>query len=180
MLKALPAHVAAGLALFLAVSHAQILAQSTPCPPSAALIAPDNPAYADAMNLKNGLESQGMVVRCIFETKFSSAFIVWENGKPRSTVEGEACILTNLGDLEVLFVSRPRTFADLKIKEHRARGGYAYTVSGMPDVWPSKFKRWVSVRRTYYFRHENYLLSGGGEELRTAVEAALHCQPLAL
>jgi hypothetical protein len=150
------------------------------CPPSPALMSPGQPAYADAMALKNGLESQGMVVRCIFETKFSSQFIVWENGNPRSTVEGEACVLTNLGALEVLFVSRPRTFADLKIKEHRAHGRYLYTVSGMPDVWPSKFKRWSSVRRTYYFRYDNYLLSGGGEELRTAVEAALHYQPLSL
>jgi hypothetical protein len=150
------------------------------CPGRAALMSPDQPAYADTMALKNSLEAQGMVVRCIFETKFSSQFIVWENGKPRSTVEGEACIRTNLGDLEALFVSRPRTFADLKIKEHHARGGYLYTVSGMSDVWPSKFKRWGSVRRTYYFRHDNYLLSGGGEEVRTAVEAALHYQPLSL
>ena len=48
----------------------------------------------------------------------------------------------------------------------------------MPDVWPSKFKRWGSIRRTYYFRHDNYPLSGGGEELRSAVEAALRYQPL--
>ena len=93
------------------------------CPGPSALMSPDQPAYADAMALKNSLESQGMVVRCIFGTKFSSQFIVWENGKPRSTVEGEACIRTSRGDLEVLFVSRPRTFADLKIKERRTRGG---------------------------------------------------------
>jgi hypothetical protein len=154
--------------------------QGDDCPGPAALMSPDQPAYADAMALKNSLESQGMVVRCIFETKFSSQFIVWENGTPRSTIEGEACIRTNLGNLEVLFLSRPRTFADLKIKEHRTRGGYLYTVSGMPDVWPGKFKRWGSVRRTYYFRHDNYLLSEEGEELSTAVEAALHYQPLSL
>ena len=154
--------------------------QADGCPPPAALMSPDQSAYADAMALKNGLESQGMVVRCVFETKFSSAFIAWENGKPRSTVEGEACILTNLGALEVLFVSRPRTFSDLKITEHRAHQGYVYTVSGMPDVWPSKIKRWGSVSRTYYFRRDNYLLSGTGEELRAAVEAALHFQPLSL
>ncbi len=150
------------------------------CPGPRALMSPSQPAYSDAMALKSSLESHGMVVRCIFETKFSSQFIVWENGEPRSTIEGEGCIVTNLGVLEVLFVSRPRTFAELKIKERRTPGGYVYTVSGMPDVWPVKFKRWASVRRTYYFRHDNYLLSGGGEELRTAVQAALHLQPLSL
>ena len=181
MSRLLPARVL--LLLLVIVSCNRLSAQQVPtddCPPPAAFMSPDQPAYADAMALKNSLESQGMVVRCIFETKFSSQFLVWEDGNPRSTIEGEACIRTNLGDLGVLFVSRPRTFADLKIKEQRARGGYLYTVSGMPDVWPSKFKRWSSARRTYYFQHDNYLLSGAGEELRTAVEAALHYQPLSL
>jgi hypothetical protein len=174
-------HSARLLFLLLVIVCTRLSAQQPDdCPGPAGLMSPDQPAYADAMALKNSLESQGMVVRCIFETKFSSQFIVWENGIPRSTIEGEACIRTNLGNIEVLFLSRPRTFADLKIKEHRTRGGYLYTVSGMPDVWPGKFKRWGSVRRTYYFRHDNYLLSEEGEELSTAVEAALHYQPLSL
>jgi len=167
--------------LFFVLPWTRLSAQQVDdCPPPPALMSPDQPAYADAMALKQNLESQGLVVRCMFETKFSSQFIVWENDKPRSTIEGEACIRTNLGDLEVLFTWKPRTFAGLGIKEHHTRGRYLYTVSGMPDVWPSKFKRWTSVRRTYYFQRDNYLLSGGGEDLRAAVEAALHYPPLSL
>ena len=170
------------LFLFLAiVPCVQLSAQEPlPCPPPDAFIAPKDPAYADAMALKKSLESQGMVVRCIFETKFSSQFLRWENGVPRSTIEGEACIRTNLGDLSVLFMPRPRTFTALEIKERRSGGRYLYTFSRMPDVWPGTFKSRSSVRRDYFFRHDNYLLSAAGDELRTAVEAALHQLPLSL
>lgn len=169
------------LFLFLAiVPCTQMFAQELSCPPPNAFIAPKDPAYADAMALKESLESQGTVVRCIFETKFSSQFLRWENGVPRSTIEGEACIRTNLGDLSVLFMPRPRTFAALKIKERRSGGRYLYTFSGMPDVWPRTFKSRNSVRRDYFFRHDNYLLSAEGDELRSTVEAALHQLPLSL
>jgi hypothetical protein len=170
------------LFLFFAIFPcSQLSAQEPlPCPPGDAFIAPKDPAYADAVALKKHLESQGMVVRCIFETKFSSAFLRWENGVPGSTIEGEACIRTNLGDLSVLFMPRPKTFAALKIKERRSGGRYIYTFSGMPDVWPRTFKTQSSVRRDYFFRLDNYLLSAAGDELRSAVEAALHQSPLSL
>lgn len=169
------------LFLFATAPWMQLSAQErSPCPPQAALISVGQAAYADALALKNGLESQGMVVNCIFETKFSSAFLVWENGVPHSTLEGEACIRTNLGDLEVFFVPRPRTFADLKIKQRRVRGEYVYTVSGMSDIWPRKIERWGAAQRNYFFVHDNYLLSAGGEDLRKAVETALHFPPLDL
>jgi hypothetical protein len=168
------------LFLFLSVSACiRLYAQPNACPPPGALIAPKDPAYADAMDLKQRLESQGVVVNCIFETKFSSVFLRWENGVPRSTIEGEACIRTNLGDLGVLFMPRPQTFEALKIKERHSGGGYLYTFSGMPGVWPHKFKS-GGVRRTYFFRHDNYLLSARDDELLSAVEAALHQHPLSL
>jgi hypothetical protein len=154
--------------------------QVADCPPPAALMSPSQPAYADATSLKKSLESQGLVVQCIFETKFSSQFLVWENDKPRSTVEGEACIRTNLGDLTVLFLWKPRTFAELNISEHQSHGGYIYHFSGMNDVWPRNLKQLGSTRRTYYFRSDNYLLSAGSEELRNAVATALQYPPLSL
>ena len=154
--------------------------ERAPCPPPAAFIAPKDPAYADAMALKNNLESQGLVVSCVFETKFSSQFLRSENGVRRSTIEGEACIQTNLGALSVLFMLRPRTFDALKIEERHKGGRYLYSVSGMPDVWPRTFRTWSSVPRTYFFRHDNYMLTAAGDELRSAVEAALHQVPVSL
>src|SRR3974390_3217043 len=153
--------------LFVGANCASLFAQNEiPCPPPAALIAPGQPAYEDALALKKNLESQGLVVRCIFETKLSSEFLDWKNTPPRSTIEGEACIRTNLGDLSVLFMWRPRTFSELTIKERHRRTSYVYSFSGMTDVWPRDIKQSGSKDRTYYFRHDNYLLSAGGEKLR--------------
>lgn len=179
MTRALSARL---LVLFVAVAAcARLTAQeSLPCPPQRALIAPDQPAYQDAMALKQNLESQGLTVRCIFETKFSSQFLDRTSAVPRSTIEGEACIRTNLGDLSVLFMWKPRTFSELSIKESRKRGWYVYSYSGMTDVWPHNIKHSGSKDRTYYFRHDNYLLSAVGEKQRAAVEAALHQPPLPL
>ncbi len=167
--------------LFVTVGSVPLFAhEQLPCPPSPALMAPGQPAYEDAMALKKNLESQGMVVRCIFETKFSSEFLDWNRDPPRSTIEGETCFRTNLGDISVLFMWRPRTFAELKIDERHKGGWYVYSFSGMTDVWPRDIKHSGSKDRTYYFRRDNYLLSAGGERLRSAVEAALHQAPLSL
>lgn len=168
------------LILFFIASSARFWAQTpTPCSP-AALISPEQPAYSDATALEKQLESQGIRVQCIFETKFSSQFLIWENGVPHSTLEGEACIRTNLGDLGVLFVARPKTFLNLKISERHTAGGYSYQVSGMSDVWPRKISHWSSVHRNYFFVHDNYLLTADTEVMRAAVEAALHYPPLSL
>ncbi len=167
--------------LLLSAACASRFAQGqTPCPLPAALIAPGQPAYQDAMALKKNVESQGLIVRCIFETKFSSEFLDWKRNPPLSTSEGETCFRTNLGDLEVLFMWKPRTFSELTIKERRKGGWYVYSYSGMSDVWPRNIKEQASKERTYYFQHDNYLLSVGGEKRRDAVQGALHQAPRSL
>jgi len=167
--------------LLLVIAVTRLFAQEPlPCPPPAAPIAPGDPAYEDALSLKKNLESQGMEVRCIFETKFSSQFLDRTSPILRSKIEGEACLRTNLGDLGVLFMWRPRTFAELNIKERHQGGWYVYTFSGMADVWPSNIKRSASKDRTYYFLHGNYLLSAVGDKMRSALESALHQSPLSL
>jgi hypothetical protein len=127
MLRILPAQVLVGLVSFLMISLRPLPAQSEPCPPPASLIGADNPAYNDAMGLQKALEAQGFIIYCIFPTKFSSAFLVWENGIAHSTVEGEANFRTNFGDLDVVFLPKPQTFAELNIEEHRKDSGYLYT-----------------------------------------------------
>ena len=171
MLKTLPVHLMASLALLLAASCPQALAQSVPCPPTPALIASDNPAYADAMSLAKNLEAHGFVVHCIFPTKISSEFLIRENGVQRSTIEGEACFRTNYGDVGAFFVPKPQTFADLKIKEQRKGGGYLYTFSGMPSSWT--MDHWGSARRDFFLKRDNYLLSASDDTLRARLEEAL-------
>ena len=172
MLKTVPAQLAASFVLLLIGAH-PLPAQPAPCPPPAVLIAPDNPAYADAMNLAQKLEAHGFVVNCIFPTKMSSEFLVRENGVERSTIEGEACFRTNYGDIGAFFVPKPQTFGDLKIKEQRRGGGYLYTFSGMPSVWPQKIGRWGSARRDFFLKRDNYLLSASDDTLHAHLEDAL-------
>jgi hypothetical protein len=100
-----------------------------------ALLSSTDLVYADAMELKQHLESHGFVVRCVFPTKMGSIFQVEEGGVLRSTIEGEANFSTNYGDIDVVFVPKPQTFADFKITEHREDGGYLYTFAGTPRVW---------------------------------------------
>lgn len=172
MLKTVPAQLAASFVLLLIGTH-PLPAQPAPCPPPAALIAPDNPAYADAIDLAQKLAAHGFVVRCIFPTKMNSEFLVPENGVERSTIEGEACFVTNYGDIEAFFVPKPQTFSDLKIREQRKGGGYLYTFSGMPSVWPRKIGRWGSARRDFFLKRDNYLLSVSDDTLHTHLEDAL-------
>src|ERR1700690_1600743 len=126
------AHLFAILILLLA---RPLVAQTVPCPPPAAILAPDNPAYADAMDLQKTLESHGFVVQCIFPTKLGSIFQVEENGVLQSTVEGEADFQTTSGDIDVVFLPKPQTFADFKITERRKDHGYLYRFTGTPRVW---------------------------------------------
>jgi hypothetical protein len=100
---------------FLLAALSELFAQSEPCPPRAALISPDHPAYMDAMGLQKALEAHAFIVYCVFPTKFSSAFLVWENGIAHSTIEGEAAFRTNFGDIGAVFVPKPQSFAELNI-----------------------------------------------------------------
>jgi hypothetical protein len=171
MLRFVFARLAASIAILLAVSH-PLRAQSDHCPPPAALIAPDNPTYADATDLQEKLKASGIGVYCIFPTKFSSAFIVWENEVAHSTVEGEACFRTNFGDIGVVFIPKPQTFSALNIRERYKDGGYLYTFSGMPDTWI--VKQVGSGRRQYFLKSDNYIMSVTDANLRLRLEEALH------
>jgi hypothetical protein len=174
MLKGLPVRFAGGFFLLFAVSLA-LPAQSAPCPPPAALLSSSDPAYADAMELKQVLENHGFAVQCIFHTKLSSMFMVDVNGTLESTVEGEFSFNTNRGGIGVVFVPKPQTFADFKITEHREDGGYAYTFSGTPRVHGDKVKMGTAYRN-YFLKQDNRLFIVG-DSLLALLENALHLPP---
>jgi hypothetical protein len=175
MLSVRPHHLLAGLVLLLAVSQSSLCAQEPECPPAAALLSSTDPVFADAMELKRSLESQGFVIHCMFPTKLGSIFQVEEGGVSRSTIEGEANFHTNYGDVEAVFVPKPQTFAGFKINEHREDGGYFYTFAGTPRVWA--VNRFESPRRYYFLKHDNQLLLMSNDRLRARLEQALHLPP---
>jgi hypothetical protein len=161
----------------LAFSGPRLMAQSDPCPPSAAMIASDNPAYADAMDLSKRLQDHGFVVRCIFPTKLGSIFEVADGDTVRSTVEGEANFTTNYGGFDVIFLSKPQTFADFKITERRQGGGYLYRFTGTPKVLGGDQFKFETAYRNYFLKHENYLFFLSDEALRARLEQALRPSP---
>lgn len=173
MFKSTSAQVVAGLVVFFAVSHLPILAQSTPCPPQSALIAPDNPAYADAMDLAKHLEDHGFVIQCIYPTKLGSMFQVVDGDVVRSTVKGEANFTTNYGAFDVIFMPKPQTFADFKITERRKGGGYLYRFTGTPKVLAGDKFSFGTARRNYFLKRENWLFFLGDQALLSRLEQAL-------
>ena len=66
------------LVLLLLTVSLTLFAQVSECPPAVALLSSTAPVYADAMELKQSLESHGFVVRCVFPTKMGSIFQVTE------------------------------------------------------------------------------------------------------
>ena len=177
MLKGLPTRLAVGMFVLLAASCFPLSAQSVPCPTGEALMAPSDPAYADAIELEQRLESHGFTVKCIFPTKLSSVFMVEENGVLRSTVEGEACFSTNYGGIEVVFLPKSQTFADFKITEHRKGGGYLYRFTGTPRVWAGDKFKFGTANRQHFLKHGNYLFIVSDDQLFSRLEEVFRMSP---
>lgn len=130
-------------------------AEGVACPPKAALLLATDPAYPDAMHLKSVIESHNFTVRCVFPSKLGSIFQVEEGGTLHSTIEGEASLRTNYGDLDVVFMPKPQTFSDFKIIERREGGGFLYRFEGTPRVWA--VNKFGSANRIYFLDYENQL-----------------------
>jgi hypothetical protein len=169
MLSLRPWYVLAVLALVLTAPQRRLLAQS--CPPTAALLATNDPIYADAMELSRALEANGFTVQCVFPTKLGSMFEVADGGHMSSTIAGEANFQTNYGSVDVVFLPETQTFADFKITEHRENSGYLYTFAGNPRVW--NVDRLGTARRMYFLKHGNHLLLVGDAKLRARLEKVL-------
>ncbi len=146
-------------------------AQESDCPKEPLLLSPSDPVYSEAMGLKQTLESHGFVVRCVFPTKLGSIFRVDEGGGFRSTVEGEANLRTNYGEVDVVFLPKSQTFADFKITERREGGGYMYTFGGTPRVWETN--RFGSALRMYFLDQDNMLLFISDAALMRRLEQVL-------
>lgn len=151
----------------------QLRAQSQECPPSQVLLHADDPVSADAIELSRGLQAHGFLVQCIFPTKLGSIFMVNDHGVVHSTIEGEACFVTDHGSFDVIFVPKPQTFADFKITEHRQGGGYLYRFSGSPRVHGGKKFKFGTAQRNYFLKHDNRLLIVSDEKLRARLDEVL-------
>jgi hypothetical protein len=104
-LRVHPHLVLLGLVLLVVLFPLGLSGQKADCPNGPALLSPSEPAYSDAMELRQTLESHGFEVRCVFPTHLWSIFeVASDGGVMHSTVEGEANFRTNYGDLDAVFM----------------------------------------------------------------------------
>jgi hypothetical protein len=176
MSKGLTASLVAVPALLLVTWILPLRAQSSECPIGEALLSQSNPVYADAIELEQSLQNHGFSVRCIFPTTLNSIFMVEENGTLQSTIEGEVCYRTNYGDLSVVFVAKPQTFADFKIAEHCEGGSYLYRFTGTTRVWSGNKFKFGSAHRIYFLKRDNQLFLADNQ-LISRLQDAFHLPP---
>ena len=140
-------------------------AQSVECgaEEGTALLQPTDSAYDEAIELARTLSERHFTIQCILTSKLGGFF---------EGTTGSALYRTSDGDLGVVFLSRGRTFADLKIVERPLKKGFAYSFSGKPRPLPAS--RLQSARRQYFLKHENHLLILGDDALKSKLESALN------
>jgi len=104
-----------------------------------------NPAYSDAMALKEELNRLQIRVQCVSTSKMAGMF----DGQP-----GAAVFRTDAGDFEALFLANSETWDGLKIVEnHELSGLYEYRFEGTP-----RYSGTWGGRRQYFVRNGNRLL----------------------
>jgi len=121
---------------------------------------PNDPAYADAIELAQTLRNHGFAVKCVLQSKMVRLF---EGQK------GAALYRTNRGDFEALFLPKAQTFA-VQPNEARKNGRYIYSFSGSPR---STGGPWDSARPTFFVQHSNQFLTTWDKQLATELDKAL-------
>jgi hypothetical protein len=163
------------IALMLTATVLPVSAELAPCPPVAALLQSNNPAYTDAMDLAQTLRSHGVVITCMFPSKVGSIFVVDQGGVTASSIEGEVAFRTDRDYFSAFFMPKPQTFADFRIYRLHSDQGYLYSFGGEPRVWTAN--RFGSAHRTYFFKRDNFLLMADTEEMSRQLARALAVKP---
>lgn len=137
--------IASGLLFSLAAWSA--LAQEPRCGPhelSASLPLAD-PAYSDAMILRQDLAEEGVEVQCVLQSKWRRIFFI-----PKGN-QVAALFRTDHGDVEVLLLPKPFVFDLVTVNERQNGKSYSYSFSGDP---PSE-THIESIRRMYFVKRGN-------------------------
>lgn len=137
------------------------LVQACPASPQDRTLLPlSDPAYADAMELAKTLIRHGISVRCVLLSKEARMF----EGQL-----GAAFFRSDIGNFEVLFLPRPKTWDQLEVVEQREHGGYTrYHFRGIP-----KYSGTWEGKSVYFVKHGNQLLHSLDQKIVAKVHEAL-------
>ena len=147
------------------VSDSPQSAISRECSPNDLLgvIKPDDPAYADAMQLARTLQLHGFIVRCVGQSKMIRFF---------AGQKGAAVFKTDQGDFEALFLSDTETFDSLEPVESRENAPFQYSFRGTPS--PSYVHPIDSNHPMFFAKHGNQLFITSKSQLAVSIARALN------
>ena len=120
-------------------------AQPQPCSSGdlGAVIRTGDAVYPETVGLTKDLENRRYVVRCVLQSTMVNFF----EGQL-----GAALYRTDRGDFEVLFLTKPRTFASVRLVEHTDSGRFHYRFEGSP---PARIRDMDCARRNFFARNAN-------------------------
>jgi hypothetical protein len=127
------------------------------------ILKPTNSAYAEAMEFVQFLESQGIAVKSVHNSKLNGFF---------QGLEKAAFFRTDKGIMEVIFFPEPNGAERIRVKEQRRAGRYLYSFEGQPHPNPPG-DRMDAGRPIYFLMHRNWFIVINSEELYNAVKRAL-------
>jgi hypothetical protein len=127
-----------------------------------ALIKPDDPAYADAIELAQTLQGHGVIVKCVLQSKMVHVF---EDQK------GAAFFKTDYGDFNALFLPKPQTFSSVEIVSRSENGRFLYSFRGSPH--PASPYPIDSAYRMFFEKHANQLFITSKSQLAASIAKAL-------
>jgi hypothetical protein len=117
------------IGLLLALAGLNAIAQEPRCGPHelSTSLPLANPAYSDAMILRQDLTEDGLGVECVLQSKWRRMFFTSKGNQ-----NAAALFRTDHGDFEVLLLPKPFVFDFLTVNEQKNDGSYSYSFSGDP------------------------------------------------
>jgi len=146
------------------VTAPQPFVDSTQCSPNELLarMRPDDPAYVDAMELARTLQTHGVVVKCVLQSKMANLF---------DDQKGAAFFKTEYGQFEALFLPKPLTFDSMEIASRAENGRLLYSFEGTPrqrSVHPID-----SNHQIFFEKHGSILFVTSNSPLPASIAKAL-------
>jgi hypothetical protein len=117
-----------------------------------------DPAFEEAMKLKENLSRQGIEVTCVLPSKVVGMF----EGQL-----GAASYRTTVGNIEVMFL-RPSTEFEIHVVERKQDGRYLYSFEGKR---PSNVPVWDASHPCFFVQFHNAMFTANDERMAQRLKA---------
>jgi len=128
-----------------------------------AVLKPDHPVYADALNLARTLQIHAVIIKCVLQSKMIDVF---------QDQKGAALLKTDQGDFEALFLPSTDTFDSVESIESRENGRFLYSFLGNPS--PKSPHPINSAYAMYFVKPANQFFITSDSELAAIIAKAVN------